>query len=44
MAIETLLDLSTISVEELIGGLRTAEERCAMPAVTQDTGHLLLTK
>ena len=28
VAIETLIDLSTISVEELIGRLRTAEERC----------------
>ena len=28
VAIETLLDLNTITVEELIGRLRTSEERC----------------
>ncbi|XP_073355301.1 uncharacterized protein [Aegilops tauschii subsp. strangulata] len=44
VAIKTMLDLRTISVEELIGRLRTAEERCGAAAPSQAGGELLLTE
>ena len=44
VAIETLLDLSTISVEELIGRLRTAEERCGNAPTPASGGQLLMTE
>ena len=38
-SIETLLDLNTLSVEELIGHLHTAEERGRVAAPQNTGGH-----
>lgn len=42
VAIETLLDLHTISVEELMGRLHSADERCAITGLEATGGRLLL--
>lgn len=42
-AIETRLDLRTLTVEELVGRLRSAEERYAVDTKSHG-GHLLLTE
>ena len=49
MAIETLLDLDTLSVEELVGRLRSAESRDALHTPANGNGggtsdKLLLTE
>jgi hypothetical protein len=41
-SIETLLDLEGMSVEELIGRLRSAEERCAIGGADDSGSKLLL--
>jgi hypothetical protein len=43
-SIETLLDLEGMSVEELIGHLRSAEERCAIGGADDSGSKLLLTE
>ena len=42
ISIETLLDLNTISVEEVTGRLRTVEQRRKSPPVVNSQGRLLL--
>jgi hypothetical protein len=44
ISIETLLDLKTLTVEELVGRLRMAEDRIKVKTVTDKTGRLLLTE
>jgi hypothetical protein len=44
ISIETLLDLKTLTVEELVGRLRMAEDRIEAETVTDKTGRLLLTE
>ena len=44
ISIETLLDLKTLTIEELVGRLKMAEDRLGIEAVTDKAGKLLLTK
>lgn len=44
VSIETLLDVNTLTVEDLVGRLRVAEDRLGVDAVTEKTGHLMLTE
>jgi hypothetical protein len=44
ISIETLLDLNTISVEEVTGRLRAVEQRRKPPPVVDSQGRLLLTQ
>ena len=44
ISIETLLDLKTLTIEELVGRLKMAEDRLGIEAVTQKTGQLMLTE
>jgi hypothetical protein len=41
-SIETLLDLKTLTIEELVGRLKMAEERLRIEAVTDKASKLLL--
>ena len=43
-SIEMLLDLNKLSVEELVGRLRVAEDRCGMEAAADGVERLLLTE
>ncbi|XP_073363112.1 uncharacterized protein [Aegilops tauschii subsp. strangulata] len=43
LTIETLVDLDTLSVEELTGRLRAAEERYDLDQVDSGVGHLMFT-
>ncbi|WVZ50249.1 LOW QUALITY PROTEIN: hypothetical protein U9M48_001523 [Paspalum notatum var. saurae] len=42
ISIETLLDLNTISIEEVTGRLRAVEQRCKPPPVYDNPGRLML--
>jgi hypothetical protein len=42
ISIETLLDLKTLTIEELVGRLRMAEDRIEVETVTDKAGRLLL--
>jgi hypothetical protein len=44
ISIETLLDLKSLTLEELVGRLRMAEDHMEMESVTEKTGKLMLTE
>ena len=44
LSIETLLDMSTLSIEEVTGRLKAVEDRAEAPARTTAGGQLLLTE
>jgi hypothetical protein len=44
ISIETLLDLKTLTMEELMGRLKMAEDRLEIEAITEQTGKLLLSE
>jgi hypothetical protein len=44
ISIETLLDLKSLTLEELVGRLRMAEDRMEMESVTEKTRKLMLTE
>jgi hypothetical protein len=44
IAIETLLDLKTLTIEELVGRLKLVEDRFGIESVTDKAGKLLLTE
>jgi hypothetical protein len=44
ISIETLLDLKAVSLEDLVGRLRLAEDRMELESVTDKAGKLLLTE
>jgi hypothetical protein len=44
ISIETLLDLKTLTIEELVGRLKMAEDRLGIEAMTDKVGNLLLSE
>jgi hypothetical protein len=44
MSIETLVDLNTLSIDELVGRLKAAEERSGLDEEGASGGQLLLTE
>ena len=42
--IETMLDLSTLTIKDVTGHLRTVDERLELATATKDSGKLLLTE
>ena len=44
ISIETLLDLKSLTIEELVGRLKMAEDHLGIEAVTDKAGKLLLTE
>ena len=44
LSIETLLDMSTLSIKDVTGRLKVVEDRTEAPARTTAGGHLLLTE
>jgi hypothetical protein len=44
VSIEMLLDLKTLTVENLVGRLKAAEDRIEIDSITEKTGHLMLSE
>jgi len=44
LSIETMLDLSTLTIEDVAGHLRAVDERLGQATATKDSGNLLLTE
>ena len=44
LSIETMLDLSSLTIEDVTGLLRAVDERLELATATKDSGKLLLTE